>query len=120
MPELIDLQPQLYVGRDPQQPIQRVPEGEVDVEAIARSIPPPSGNGRYLFTMPHQQHTNEIASQGVHERYLLRNESSTLSLRQLKSDELIPGEGWTGKTHFFVHFLACLGASLMQLKQLLS
>ena len=39
-PGLIDVEEQVYRGRDPVIPSQRVSKGEVDVAAIARSLPP--------------------------------------------------------------------------------
>ena len=43
VPEIIDLEEIAYRGRDPLIPSQRVPKGEVDVAAIARSLPPRDG-----------------------------------------------------------------------------
>ena len=90
MPDLIDLEtpPQLYGGRDPHFPKQRIPEGEVDVAAIARSILPSTGNDRWL--MATTQPTSENTEINSHD-----NELNNLS-RRLTSG-ILPGEGWTSK-----------------------
>ena len=87
VPVLLDLEPLEYGGRDPHMPIQKIPKGEVDVAAIARSIPAHSGNQRLLFSYT-QQH---VYSDRQLDRNLLRKQQP----RQLT--EIVPGEGWAGK-----------------------
>ncbi|KAL7539814.1 hypothetical protein ACHAXR_009620 [Thalassiosira sp. AJA248-18] len=100
VPEVIGLQEQLYPGRDPHIPIQRVPKGETDVATIARSLPPRTSSERQLLlatTLRKRQHiTNRALSQetrvsslrAYHGRYLDGN-----------STKIIPGEGWAGGGH---------------------
>ncbi|KAL3793748.1 hypothetical protein HJC23_013310 [Cyclotella cryptica] len=87
VPDLIDLEtpPQLYDRRDPHFPTQRIPKGEVDVAAIARSIPASTNNDRWLMApLHHLENTNSNS----HHNKLNKH------LRRLTS-EIIPGEGWT-------------------------
>lgn len=90
MPDLIDLEipPQLYGGRDPHIPEQKIPEGEVDVVAIARSSLPSPGNDRWL--MAPKQPNFESTEINSHD-----NELNNYSRRV--TSEIIPGEGWTSK-----------------------
>jgi hypothetical protein len=90
VPVLLDLEPLEYGGRDPHMPIQKIPKGEIDVAAIARSIPAQYDNQRLLFENT-QQHSH--GNQQL-DRRLLRNRQP----RQLA--EIVPGEGWASK--FFV------------------
>lgn len=87
VPVLLDLEPLEYGGRDPHMPIQKIPKGEVDVAAIARSIPAQSGNQRLLFNYD-QQH---IYSNRQLDKSLLRKQQP----RQLTA--IVPGEGWASK-----------------------
>ncbi len=81
----------LYTGRDPHFPRQKIPDGEVDVASIARSIAP--------------QLTHRRALTGFHADYSLglkntRQQTTTHPQRALFDDStVVPGEGWTVLNH---------------------
>ncbi|KAL3823499.1 hypothetical protein ACHAXA_010821 [Cyclostephanos tholiformis] len=104
VPGIIDLQEIMYRGRDPHIPSQRLPIGEVDVAAIARSLPPrdgKEGSGLTLSssTRPRRRRTG---------RYLKGNNtlsggrmaySRVLDSIPPPAGNIIPGEGWTVQGH---------------------
>jgi hypothetical protein len=94
VPELIGLEtpPLVYGGRDPHIPSQRIPAGEVDVAAIARSTTQ-TGKQR-LLTMEYDS---------IHAMQNLRLPRTTHS-RHL-SPAIVPGEGWGGKAWDTLFFL---------------
>lgn len=102
VPEMIDIEEQVYLGRDPLQPQQRVPKGEVDVAMIARSLPPRKESRRSLSRIEISTPTapNKVHSVGKHasnEGKMLRKESKGgLIGRHLAEDSgpIVPGEGW--------------------------
>lgn len=76
IPGIIDIQEQAYQGRDPRIPSQRVPKGEVDVAAVARSLPPRNkSKRRSLSSMRRSQH------------------------RRTEISKIIPGDGWSVHGH---------------------
>ena len=86
---------QVYKGRDPHFPVLKIPQGEVDVVAVARSIPPQVGKERerMLETVESvYKHPNGKA-------HLSKNNS-----RRLASN-VVPGEGWAGETEYSIFIL---------------
>jgi hypothetical protein len=95
-----------YRGRDPRIPSQRVPRGEVDVAAIARSLPPrvgSSGGRRTLSSSTSPQRYRRTGGD--------RDGNATLSRRRRRADsrfldssipppgKIVPGEGWSVQGH---------------------
>jgi hypothetical protein len=81
VPGLIDVEEQVYRGRDPLIPSQRVPRGEVDVAAIARSLPPRDSSSmrRSLSSLSNSRH---------HQHRRIETTSN-----------ILPGDGWSVHAH---------------------
>ena len=93
MPELTGLEPQLYGGRDPLIPSQKIPKGEIDVAAIARSVPSQSGEKRLLAANSFRQFMNGDEPESRHTRNAPRKQH----LRHL-APAIVPGEGWASES----------------------
>jgi len=91
LPEVIGLEEQLYQGKDPHMPSQRVPKGEVDVATIARSLPPRSNREKRKLVSPRNSQDNHHSTI-QDDRH---NESRNLEGDEGKEVKIIPGEGWT-------------------------
>jgi hypothetical protein len=89
VPVLLDSQPLLY-GRDPHMPIQKIPEGEIDVAAIARSIPVSGENQRLLRNNIQQLYLSSNVQRDAPEKVLRNQQARRLG-------EIVPGEGWASK-----------------------
>ena len=98
VPELIGLEPQLYGGRDPHIPSQRIPEEEIDVAAIARSVPSQTGEDRLLMANLRRllmigKESESMRASNSHDTTLSKRQH----LRQL-SPAIVPGEGWASES----------------------
>lgn len=91
MPVLLDLKPEQYGGREAHMPVQQIPQGEVDVAAIARSIPELE-NKRLLLGYSSQN----ISLKQQQGKNLLRKQQS----RRLA--KIVPGEGWASKYLIYI------------------
>ncbi len=80
VPGLIDVQELVYRGRDPVFPSQRVPKGEVDVAAIARSLPPRDSSARRSLS--------SLARRRHHRHRRIETTSN-----------ILPGDGWSVHGH---------------------
>jgi hypothetical protein len=72
-------------------PIQKIPEGEIDVAAIARSIPVSGENQRLLRNNIQQLYFSSKIQRNAPKKQVLRNQQA----RRL--GEIVPGEGWASK-----------------------
>mmetsp|Transcript_41004 Transcript_41004/g.86167 ORF Transcript_41004/g.86167 Transcript_41004/m.86167 type:complete len:687 (-) Transcript_41004:173-2233(-) len=105
--DLVELKESLlYKARDVRIPSQIVPEGEVDVGMIARSLPQQKSRGiggsrekeRLLLATTRHQRIN-------HQRLLASNTSHLQSTASIKDrhldadDNIVPGEGWAVNGH---------------------
>ena len=81
VPGLIDVEVQVYRGRDPVIPSQRVSKGEVDVAVIARSLPPrdSSSTKRILSSLTGRHHNRRRRLEAV--------------------AKILPGDGWSVHAH---------------------
>ena len=95
MPQLFESPTQVYKGRDPHFPIMKIPDGEVDVAAVSRSLPPQS-NRRRSLTFPRTQQ-EYISSSAVQQQQNLRsvNKRQNNSRNLEEKSGIVPGEGWT-------------------------
>ena len=78
LPGIIDVEEQVYLGREPLIPSQRVPKGEVDVAMVARSLPP-------------------LDSSSTRRRRSLASSSKRRNLNE--TTKVISGDGWTSIGH---------------------
>ncbi|KAL9186839.1 hypothetical protein ACHAXT_010559 [Thalassiosira profunda] len=83
---------QLYPGRDPHVPSQRVPKGEVDVATIARSLPPRSKKKRRRL-LAEERRQSAIAHSPVGDQYAVGRE------RRVEESKITPGQGWASENH---------------------
>ena len=77
----------VYVGKEPKIPSQRVPKGEVNVAAVARSLPKVESSRRRLGT------SKLLYRRG--QDMLSSNSTAQLRHRRLDATKIIPGEGWS-------------------------
>jgi hypothetical protein len=103
VPEMIDIEEQVYLGRDPLQPQQRVPKGEVDVAMIARSLPPRKESRRSLSRIetstsaaPNKVHIVGKNASNEGNKMLRKESKGGIIGRHLAEDSgsIVPGEGW--------------------------
>lgn len=88
---ILPMDEEMYPGRDPHMPHQRVPKGEVDVAMIARSLPPLNeGGGKRLLSSPSTQHQR---------RQMRRLTEQAHHGRKLNSTKIVPGLGWYSDGH---------------------
>jgi hypothetical protein len=70
--------------------IQKIPDGEIDVPAIARSIPVQADSQRLLLRNIQQLQLSSNLQSDASKQQPLRKQQA----RQL--GEIVPGEGWAG------------------------
>jgi len=97
VPDFVDLgtPAQLYDGRHPHIPIQKIPKGEIDVAAIARSIPAPESSRMLLATS--QQFTNGAVHSLIDHPWARGNRLFEAQTTRHLTSVIIPGEGWAGE-----------------------
>lgn len=77
----------VYVGKEPKIPSQRVPKGEVNVAAVARSLPKVERSRRVLGMRKLRYRSGHVI--------LSSNSTAQLRHRRLDDSKVIPGEGWS-------------------------
>ena len=109
-PGLAESPTQLYTGRDPLFPSQRIPKGDVDVAAIVWSLPPQTTTRQrslslisYLQQTPvHSPTTNSTLLKQNKLRSRKKNRKNAarhLSAESTSGKGITPGEGWTVLGH---------------------
>jgi len=99
VPGLFENPVNLYNGRDPHFPSQKIPDGEVDVATIARSIAPQSTHRRVLAEF-HAEYSSRLENTRQQTTKYPQNQTKQLRSRDLSGDStVVPGEGWTVLNH---------------------
>ena len=123
-PDTIDMEELAYRGRDPHIPTQRVPQGEIDVATVARSVPPrrkedANSKRRRLFfsSSSSSSSSSSIANlrrrwtkEGIMHQPIFKSHidgfsmdppanSTQQRLLQNNRTSILPGEGWSVVGH---------------------
>ena len=125
-PDTIDMEELAYRGRDPHIPTQRVPQGEIDVATVARSVPPRrkedanSKRRRLFFSLSSSSSSSSSSSianlrrlwtkEGITHQPIFNSHidgfsmdpptnSTQQRLLQNNITSILPGEGWSVVGH---------------------